>query len=191
MRAAPQGTGVVKRRSSSTAGWVEGRVRSPEIGLVGVLDEREGRAADEVGRGVVAGQHEEEDHGDDLVVAEGVAVVAGLEEGGDHAVVGAGPALFGQPEQHGVELAAGGDGPEGVGGGAAAEADDEALHQDVELVTVLVADAEHGRDDRQREGDGDLLTRSTVRRWGLAFGLVERPVTMRWISAWSSGPGGA
>ena len=61
-------------------GLGQGRVVAPELGLVGVLDEGEGRVADEVGRGVVAGQHEEEDHGDDLVVVEGVAVLAGLEE---------------------------------------------------------------------------------------------------------------
>ena len=177
VRAAPQGTGVVKRSSSSTAGLGQRRVVAPTVGLVGVLDEGEGRAADEVGRRVVPGQHEEEDHGDDLVVIEPVAVLAGLEQRRDHAVVGTGPALVGQAEQDGVELAGGGDGPDGVGGRAAAQADDEALHQTVELVTVLVAHAEHGRDDREREGDGDLV--DEVDRdagLGLALGVVEQAV---------------
>ena len=53
-------------------------------------------------------------------------------------------------------------GPQRVVGGAAAQADDEPLHQDVELVAVVILHAEHGRDHRQRQRLAKSATRSTV-----------------------------
>ena len=88
---------------------------------------------------------------------ERVAVLAGCQEGGDQPVVRLGAALLGQSLQDRVELARGGDGPHGVSGRATAQTDDEALHEHVELVPVVVADAQHRRDDRQRQGDSHVI----------------------------------
>ena len=135
----------------------QGGLGTQSLGLFGVLDQRHCGAADQVGGRVVAGQHEEEDHRDDLVGAERVAVLAGCKEGGDQPVVGLGTALLGQPLEDRVELARRGDGPHCVRGRATAQADDESLHEHVELVPVLVADAQHRRDDRQRQGDSHVI----------------------------------
>ena len=62
-----------------------------------------------------------------------------------------------EPLQDRVELARRGDGPHCVCGRATAQSDDESLHEHVELVPVLVADAQHRRDDRQRQRDSHVV----------------------------------
>jgi hypothetical protein len=135
--------------------------------LLRVGQQREDAAGDQVDRRDVAGEEEDEDHRQELVLVEPVAVLLGVDELADQ-VVGGLTALLGerapqvvgestQVEARFLHLLA-------VPPGAAAQ---ERLRPAADVVLVLTGDAEHLADDpdRQRVGEGvDQLHRPVRRR---------------------------
>jgi hypothetical protein len=156
MRAAPHVTGLVNRSSSSTArsmssGWSRSRAS-----WSGVIEQGQGAATDQVRGRVVAGEEQQEDHGEHLLVAELVAFVIGPHERRDQAVVRIAAALVGQPleqAQHALRRGEGNQELDRAGAGALGEP----LGPSVEGIAILRADAEHVRDHSQRQRRGELV----------------------------------
>ena len=75
--------------------------------LVGMGEEQPQRGRDEPGGGVVAGQQDEHDHGQELVARQVLAVLFGGQEPRDQVVAGMPPALVDQVGGVGQELVGG------------------------------------------------------------------------------------